>query len=267
MKIHQLAYLLPLAAVLMFSACDKDDDNTNNSGSPTPTPTGPGKVTVNISNVAGMVNVDETGATNYTNAVGEQFSVNMFKYYLSNFELLTDSGSYSVPNTYFLVDESDISSTKLDLPNVPAGSYKGVRFMVGVDFNRYNDYLANPYTGDLDPVNGMFWNWNSGFIHLKLEGNYSDSSSTSQPFVFHIGGMSGVNAGQRIVEVMFSGDSLIVNGARKADIHLLADVLNIFTGSSNITIASNSNLMMVNAKSASIANNYAGMFRFDHLHN
>ena len=137
--------------------------------------------------------------------------------------------------------------------------------MIGVDYARYNDYIANPYTGALDPVNGMFWTWSSGFTHLKIEGNYLDTITNS--YVIHIGGMSGVNAGQRMVEVMFAGDSLIVNGTRKADIHLLADVLNIFTGVSNIPIANNNFVMSTSAKSAAIANNYAGMFRFDHLHN
>ncbi|MBK9320894.1 MAG: hypothetical protein IPM91_20265 [Bacteroidetes bacterium] len=39
--------------------------------------------------------------------------------------------------------------------------------------------------GCLDPMQGMYWTWLSGYINLKLEGHYpSDSTS----FQYHLGG-------------------------------------------------------------------------------
>lgn len=40
--------------------------------------------------------------------------------------------------------------------------------------------------GPLDPINGMYWAWNSGYINFKLEGYWG--THYDQPIEFHIGG-------------------------------------------------------------------------------
>lgn len=40
--------------------------------------------------------------------------------------------------------------------------------------------------GDLDPIHGMYWSWNSGYINFKLEGYWSNEPQ--QKFEYHIGG-------------------------------------------------------------------------------
>jgi hypothetical protein len=265
--LNKVIYFLAIASFSMFTACDKDEDNNNTSGGGSPSPTGPGTVKVDISNTAGSVNVDETGATSYVNSSSESFNVTFLKYYLSNFELFNDTSTYSVPESYFLVDEADQPSTILELKNVPAGYYKGVRFMIGVDEDKFNYLTDNNIipTGALDPANNMMWTWNTGYIHFKMEGTYNNSPDSL--YFYHIGGMTGANAGQRVVEVLFAGDSLRVNGTQEAEIHLLADILKVFSGSADISLSSVHNVMSPNGNSVNIANNYAAMFQFDHLHN
>lgn len=265
-KISRLALLTLLP---FFLACNKDEDTTSGStgGGNTNTETGPGTVTVDIANTSGMVNVDETGATSYVNSSNETFTVTMLKYYLSNCELFNDTGFYSVPDSYFLVDEADAASTKLELPSIPEGYYKGLRFMIGVDEDKYNELTPlNPasITGPLDPVNGMIWTWSTGYIHFKIEGTYGGSSAI---YNYHIGGMNGPYAGQRMVEIYFGGDSLHVAGNHEAQIHMRADVQKIFSGSTTISIAAAPTIMTVNQNAARVADNYATMFEFDHLHN
>lgn len=266
MKTGKLLTILPLAALFIFSACDKEEDD-NNINNPYPTGNGPGIVSIEISNVAGTTNVDETGATQYSNSSGEQFSVTMLRYYVSNFQLLTDTSEYSVADSYFLVDESVQSSTSLELKDIPAGTYKGVRFMIGVDEDRYLAHATNPYTGALDPANNMFWTWSTGFIHFKLEGVSPVSTTTTNQFVYHVGGMSGQYAGQRVVELSFNGDSLVVANGKTAEVHLLADILQLFHTPNDVSIAATNTVMSTNTTSASLADNYADMFTFDHLHN
>lgn len=40
--------------------------------------------------------------------------------------------------------------------------------------------------GDLDPIHGMYWAWNSGYINFKLEGFWNNNPH--QKFEYHIGG-------------------------------------------------------------------------------
>jgi hypothetical protein len=257
--------LLTILTILSFTSIAfvscKDDDDDNNSH---PTPTS-GDVIIDITNVAGTQNLDVTGATNYTNSFGETFNVTRFKYYISNVQLLNNGTVvYTMPESYFLVDESVQSTTKLTLPDVPPGAYTSVRFMVGVDSTRN---VSGSQTGALDPANGMFWTWNSGYIFLKLEGTSTVNGGTN--FVYHVGGFKDAlnqNA-TRVVELDFNGSSMTVDGSHEAELHLIANVLNLFDAVQDIPIASVSTIHMPGANAMKMADNYAEMFTFDHIHN
>jgi hypothetical protein len=247
---------------ISFVSCKDDDDHDDGSHV-----SGPGTVTLDLTNVAGMVNVDETGATSYVNSSGESFRVNRLKYYISNIRLYkNDSLMYTMPESYFLVDESNNASTKLAIPDVPEGSYTKIKFMVGVDSTRN---VSGAQTGALDPANGMFWTWASGYIFYKLEGKSPASTQPDSSFVYHIGGFKDGNNtnATRDVEVVFGGNSLIVDGDREAEIHVFADVLKVFSTPNTISIAALNTQMAQGGAALIIADNYANMFTFDHLHN
>jgi hypothetical protein len=42
--------------------------------------------------------------------------------------------------------------------------------------------------GDLDPIKGMYWTWNSGYINSKFEGILTKTDATKIPFEYHLGG-------------------------------------------------------------------------------
>ena len=44
------------------------------------------------------------------------------------------------------------------------------------------------HSGALDPSNGMFWSWQSGYINFKIEGVSPSSKTRQNKFQFHIGG-------------------------------------------------------------------------------
>lgn len=50
------------------------------------------------------------------------------------------------------------------------------------------------HEGSLDPINGMYWAWQTGYIHCKMEGNIV-CDSIKQRFEYHIGGYSTKNSG------------------------------------------------------------------------
>jgi len=43
-------------------------------------------------------------------------------------------------------------------------------------------------SGVLDPSNGMFWSWQSGYINFKIEGISPSCDTRKNKFQFHIGG-------------------------------------------------------------------------------
>lgn len=100
-------------------------------------------------------------------------------FYISNIECLKNSKVIFKPKeNYFLMDLENENLSKINLET--KASFDSIRFNVGIDS------LANAsgaMNGVLDPINGMYWAWQSGYINFKFEGN-----SKNRSFQFHIGG-------------------------------------------------------------------------------
>ena len=74
------------------------------------------------------------------------------------------------------------------------------------------DSLTNlncQFSGDLDPLVGMYWTWQNGFIHIKLEGYGQKVLNPKGFFQFHLGGYTFPN--NCVGEVLFKSG----NGVNK----------------------------------------------------
>ncbi|MCE6987966.1 MbnP family protein [Dyadobacter sp. CY323] len=258
-------------SLFAFISCD---DNTDN---PVPEPGQKGSLTIEFDNVVGDKNLVLNGPSNL-NAVGEDFVITKFNYFISNIKLLRKDGtSHVVPqdSSYFLVMEDKKESQLVKLPNVPVGEYSGVEFMVGVDSLR-NTLPVEKRTGVLDPggsmEDGMYWAWNSGYIFMKLEGTSSKATSSNGKFYYHIGLFGGYDVktvnNTRVVKLDFGTLKANVTTEKSPEVHLFADVQKVFNGpGTNVSIAAfNSIMSQQPVKSQEIANNYARMFSVDHIH-
>jgi len=166
----------------------------------------------------------EYGKT-YNNVFGEPYLVRNFKFYICHVDLInTDSGkTYHLnKDEYFLVNFGDAATTSLSLKAV-ASKYNRIAFTIGVDSIRN---VSGAQTGALDPANGMFWTWNSGYIMAKLEGNSTVSNQPNQVFEYHIGGFSGT---ENVVE------KVTLSFPLNQDINLRSG------GSTQMTISANAN--------------------------
>jgi NaMN:DMB phosphoribosyltransferase len=134
--------------------------------------------------------------------------------------------------------------------------------MIGVD-STHN--VSGAQTGALDPANGMFWSWNTGYIMAKMEGTSPQSTANDNSFIFHIGGFSGANSGVRNVTLTFPAP-LIIAKDNTSTAYLHADALAWFSPNT-IDLATLHFLMSVNADSKKIADNYANMFAADSVKN
>ena len=252
-------------SLLAISSCKKDNN-------PEYDPNLKANLSVEFDNIAGADDLRlNTGI--YTNALGESFSVSKLKYYVSNFKLTkTDGSEYIVPqeSCYFLIDEAD-EDTHDPVLNVPEGEYRSISFLLGVDSIRSTLDISQR-TGVLDPAttaSGMYWDQNSGYIFFNLEG--VSTASATGTFIYHIGGYGGatsttINNIKTITLDLTARGTPKVKTGKETNIHLIVDILKIFTGSTNVSIAANS-IVMFDAFSANVANNYSNMIRHDHTEN
>ncbi len=267
MKNRTFPALLLLAAPLMLlSGCKKDSDS--------PDTTGTGAVNFTVQNVVPPTN--STGvqpaqplvlnSSVATTAAGETFTVSTFEYYLSNIKFIKSDGTtYAAPDTYYLVDQATAKTLNFTVPNVPAGDYTGVSFIVGVDAQKTG--LTDPltFTGQfeaLNPANNMYWSWNSGHIFMKMEGTLTSANPT-KPLTCHIGGWGNNGTPNAIVTAApsFGSSKLAVRAGKVPTIALQANVAKLFDGPNPVVLSTFMGAHMPGAQSAQIAQNYAaGMF-------
>jgi len=190
---------------------------------------------------------DET----YLNSFGEPFVISKFRYYISHISF-TDAGNNEIilQNNYYLINEDDSLSKIISLP--AAAGIKSISFMVGVDSIKNTGSVQ---TGALDPMNGMFWTWNSGYIFAKLEGQSDSSHAPAHSFTWDVGGFrQHENAVRKIKLTLGKGtttaDTVIVN----------ADVLKWFDAAHVLKISQSPVCHQPGKLAMQIADNYSAMF-------
>jgi hypothetical protein len=191
-----------------------------------------------------------------TNPHGEPLSITTFAYYISHFALTDASGTKVVlPVSYYFVDEKS-STTKTITFEAPAGTYQSLELLIGVDSTRN---VSGVQSGALDPANGMFWSWNTGYIFAKMEGKSPLSTAPLQNVTYHIGGFKQAESALQTVTLPFP-QPLRVQAAGVATIEMEANTLAWFQGASNVKIAEHAFTMTPGPLAQRIASNYARMF-------
>lgn len=251
-----------LIGALSLSSCKKDPDE---EPTPTPTPSATtGSIALHFENMVGDSAL-VFNTQSYVTANSDSFTVSTFKYYISNIVLTkSGGGTYVESESYHLIDASDLATGDITLTNVPLGDYTGISFIIGVDSLRN---VSGAQTGALDPANGMFWSWSSGYIMLKFEGNSPQSTAAANALLFHVGGFSGANNTIRTVSPSFGVDIASVSSSVTPEIHFKTDILELFTTPTNVDFSTLNTIHMPGANAKTIADNYANMFTVEHIHN
>ncbi|MBC8083786.1 MAG: hypothetical protein H7Z21_11290 [Hymenobacter sp.] len=255
--------LLLFASAIAFTACEDDTDE--------PGPAEFGRIDIEFENVVGSNPLQLNSATPYTTPAGDQFTVTTFRYYISNIKLKKADGTEFIQpeaESYYLIDQARTESQKISIPNVPDGDYNSLTFTIGVDSARNVDGVK---PGALAPSD-MFWNWNTGYIFMKLEGRSpqapnSTGAAAGGPLVYHIGGFRRGQNAVRTVTPGLNGRMLQVRESRTPEVHIKADVLKMFSGSTTIRMAQLNTIHMPGPGAVTMSANYAaGMFTVDHVH-
>jgi hypothetical protein len=125
-----------------------------------------------------------------------------------------------------LVSVANPASFALHLPRFALGRYQSLELMLGVDSARNT---SGAQTGALAPDSGMFWAWNTGYIHTKLEGTLSRSAAGT--FAWHMGGYKAPYANQRWIHLPLApGQGLRIAGQHKLHVNMQANILSVLNG-------------------------------------
>lgn len=263
-------YIFAILSILLFNACQKDKDAT-------PEPQGTGSLEIKFEHFVG--NSRLRLGQSYTNPVTqEEFTPDMLRYILSNFVLIRHDGSeYVVPQdkSYFIINlEENQSLNKIQIDDIPAGKYTGLRFIIGVD-SLMSTKPTEQRPSVLDPggdAQGMYWNWNTGYIFVKFEGTSPQSTANNNRFRYHIGGFGGYDSPTinciRELSISF-GQEVNISQSHKRSAHMIVDILKLFNGMNNgnqILRIGERPTVMFNPFAVHIADNYKHMFIFDHVH-
>lgn len=252
-----------LIALFVFS-CKKDQpepepDPVPPSGNTTShAPPVNNAVCISFENVVGADSLILDNTYRYINANGDSFACHRFEYYISNVSFTDDLGNtWYEPESYHLVNAEDSASCKVWIDSMPAGNYVSVHFMIGVDSARN---VSGTQTGALDPANGMFWTWTSGYIMAKFEGHSPVSTAGYHLVIFHSGGFSGQYATQRWITPSFNSLNAFVTNTTVSTIHMKADVLEWFQTPNIIDFSATNVSNTPGPVTSSVADNYMDMF-------
>ncbi|MFM7015216.1 MAG: MbnP family protein [Bacteroidota bacterium] len=121
-----------------------------------------------------------------------------FKFYLSDFCFYkNDSIVDKESNSYHLIDLLDSNRSQLVLLRNNLNDYDKITFHLGIDSVTN---VSGAYEGDLDPMNNMYWTWQSGYINLKFEGSIYDGVYRE----YHLGGYSFPNKALQSVSLYWN---------------------------------------------------------------
>lgn len=242
-----------MSLTLTIQSCKKDE------GEDLPTPTGTEQqLSFHLHTRVGGVQANYTNT--FVDLTGRKFKLAECRYYISNIVLIKDDNS-ELPLTgkVLLVNPAE---SEYPLAKVPVGSYKGFRFILGLD-SATNHGDPTIY-GAENPLSiqtpSMHWDWNSGYLFFKMEGMVdTNAAMTGNPdydFFYHIG----LDGYKRTID--FSASAFTVNSGSDHEIGInfeLRDVLN------NVDMRTeNSTHTMDNMPLAmKIANNWQGAFEIE----
>ena len=252
-KLVLMAAVALLTTATIFTGCKKDEDAT-----PEPTPNTVQKFSFHMHSMVGM-NAAAYGVQ-YQDASGRKFNIADFRYYISNIVLIKNDGSeYALSGKVILVNPA---THEYELGDVPVGGYKGFKFMLGLDSaTNHADPTTYPASNPLaiqSPSN--HWDWNSGYIFMKVEGNVDTTLASNGPLDFQYFYHVGMDGFKRTID--FSTDAFTVVSGSDYSVGIEFDLLkmlnNVDMRTENVTHTMNNMPLAMK-----IADNWQGAFELE----
>lgn len=117
---------------------------------------------------------------------GISYKLELVKFYTGNFRMYQQGKEvWNETGVYHLINSEKPASYSIQFPGTEKLQFDSISFCIGTDS------LANvsgARSGDLDPLKGMYWTWNSGYINVKIEGTSPACKAFNNAFEYHMGG-------------------------------------------------------------------------------
>ena len=135
----------------------------------------------------------------YISSNKDTIAFETFKCYISSVQIYySDNSIFTEKDSYHLLDIENPNSLYFPIAKATNKIISKVVFNIGIDSLTSN---AGALAGDLDPTNGMYWAWQSGYINMKIEGKSSSCKTRKNEFQFHVGGYTPPNYAMKRVEL------------------------------------------------------------------
>ncbi|MGB0929728.1 MAG: MbnP family protein [Chitinophagales bacterium] len=185
----------------------------------------------------------------YLPSIEDSIQFEAFKFYVSDIQFLKKKKKAipSMEKKYLLIDLENPKSLKhsFTFDSKKRANFKTLQFSIGID-SLTN--VSGVFGGDLDPTNGMYWTWQSGYINFKLEGTSPVCPARHNRFQFHIGGYAApFNALQKV--------DLKISDSSNIEVRIAIDKL-----LSQINLAEEYQIMSPNQKAVEMAKLIATIF-------
>ena len=137
---------------------------------------------------------------------GDSIKFEELKAYLSDIYLKQNKEHTKIADVW-LVDFEDPKNELLNV-KIQYGESSNLSFNFGLD----SIYHVNmEYTGKLDPIHGMYWAWNTGYINFKLVARCSAVKLKNGLLDYHLGGYLKPNQTNQHLEFNFNGTTLFLD--------------------------------------------------------
>ncbi len=189
----------------------------------------------------------------YNNVFGEQYSISKLKYYISDFQV---AGAKQQPenDSYHLINARDeINAFEISLE---AGQYSSISFLLGVDST---SNCSGAQAGALDPMNDMFWTWNSGYVMFKMEGTSTASTADLKRIEHHIGGFKGENSVVTLIKLDIP-QKLSIKENAVTELTIETNLDKYWKNAADIKISEHPLCTTTGELAKKIASNFAGLF-------
>lgn len=173
----------------------------------------------------------------------DTLEISTLKFYVSAIEIHYADASFSRSERFHLLDMESPQTLGVSFP-YSGKSISKISFCIGVDSLAS---VSGAMAGDLDPVNGMYWAWQSGYINMKIEGRSPSCKTRKNEFQFHIGGYLKPHNAMRMV-------SLEVRSLKP---EITVDLARLF---SKIRLADTNSIMIPGTKAMGMADVSVNMF-------
>lgn len=195
---------IAFALTILIAACGDKPEPENQTG----------KLIINFNATANGQNF--VLGNGYTSVGGFPYKFNVFKFYASNISLMKGTTADTILDAA-LIDWSNTVPNKTLTIEVPAGSYTGLRFGVGLDSiqNNYDPTsfpTSSPFSASQGTHWGMLFQYRFAMIEGELDTTNNGVIDYSQPLVYH----TGLNKSYRVKEFpktieIVGGEERVIN--------------------------------------------------------